>query len=194
MRSRRDANVLFNGGQLFEWLAHREAEMCAEIERLDEERLLASPLDALLDYFHQKYKVEPVSLDRSAIRVADHGDVPVPRDDFGRSYQAAVHGVAFSVPFTGDANLFRYQGSSLSSMYPRADVGNGELTITVMADQAEGNVLRQKLEQELRLIDQWLGGVTPMVTGHNQKVVNEVKRRLELAGRGLWSVGTSSRT
>jgi hypothetical protein len=179
MRSRRESNVLFHGGQLFEVLARQEAEMNSEIDRLDEERLLASPIDALVDYFVQKYKVEMVTLDRAGITIGDHGDVDVPRDDFGRSYQASVHAVSFLVPFTGDSQLFNYQGSTLSSMYPRAEVGTAELTIVVMAEQTDAAVLRQKLEQELRLIDQWLGGVGPMVSGHNQKVASEAKRRID---------------
>jgi hypothetical protein len=64
-------------------------------------------------------------------------------------------------------------------MFPRAEVGSGELKIVAMAEQADGAVLRQKLEQELRLIDQFLSGVTPMVTGHNQKIGNEAKRRVD---------------
>jgi len=87
--------------------------MGAEIEQLDEERLLASSADALVDYFGEKYGVEPIALDRAGIAVNDHGEVQVPQDDFGRAYQASVHAVEFSVPFTGDASLFRYQGSSL---------------------------------------------------------------------------------
>jgi hypothetical protein len=67
MRTRRDATVLFHDGQLFDWLAQREAALYAEIERLDEERLLASSVDALLDYFTEKYKVEPLALDRTGI-------------------------------------------------------------------------------------------------------------------------------
>jgi hypothetical protein len=152
MRSRRESSVLFRRGQLFELLARQEAEMYSEIEHLDEERLLASPIDALVDYFLQKYKVEMVTLDRPGISIGDHGDILVPQDDFGRSYQASVHAVSFSVPFTGDSQLFHYQGSTLSSMYPRAEVGTGELTIVVMAEQTDTAVLRQKLEQELRLI------------------------------------------
>jgi hypothetical protein len=41
-------------------LARQEAQMNSEIDRLDEERLLASTIDALVDYLLRKYKVEMV--------------------------------------------------------------------------------------------------------------------------------------
>lgn len=179
MRSSRSGNVLFHEGELHLWLRARLEEAVREVEGLAEGQLLGTPLDDLLDYFSKKLQVEMVAVDREAITVQEHGDVAVSKSDFGRAYVGHDHGVAFCVPFTGNPELFRYQGSTLTSMYPRAEVGASDLTIRIVSEQADASAIRQKLDRELHLIQQWLGGVAPMVSDYNKQVMNEARKHLE---------------
>jgi len=179
MRSRRESSVLFRDGDLHQWLGARLEGSLREVEGLSEDALLASPIDDLVETIFKRHQVEMVAVDRDGISVVEQGDASVPKNDFGRKYVSPVHGVSFAVPFTGDPNLFRYQGSSLSSMFPRADVGANELTITVLSEDADSEHIRQKLNGELNLIQQYLGGVTPMVSEYNQRLPHETRSRLE---------------
>jgi hypothetical protein len=180
MRSRQDSDVLFSNGHLHEWLASRLEAGIRDVEGLPEQRLLGTPIDDLIEHFSQKHQIEMVAIERDAITVSEHGDVAVPKRDFGREYVGQVHGVSFAVPFTGEPALFRYQGSTWTSMYPRAQIGEHELTITILSEEPDGAALRQKLERELNLIHQFLEGVSPMVSEYNQRVFTEARTRLEV--------------
>ncbi len=179
MRSRQEANVLFRDGHLRDWIARRMDLALRDAASLTEERLLGTPMDDLVEHFAKKHLVEMVVVDRDGTTVADHGDVSVQKYDFGRTYTGSVHGVAFSVPFSGEPELFRYQGSMSTSMWPRAEVAAGALRITVVSEHADAQTVRQKLMSELDLIRQYLGGVAPMVSEYNQKVGSEIRSRLE---------------
>lgn len=179
MRSRQDATVLFNDGDLHQWLSARLEAALGDVDGLPEGTLLGTPMEDLIELFTQRHRVEMVSIDREGVAIQQHGEVAVPRNDFGREYTGQVHGVAFAVPFNGDADLFRYRGSAWLSIYPRAEIGRGELTITILSEKPDGAAVKQKLDRELELIRQFLTGVSPMVSEYNQRIVNEVRIRLE---------------
>src|SRR5687767_13417515 len=101
MRAHRN-NVLFNDGDLHEWLAQRLDRALRDLDALSEAQLLASPLEDLIEHFVSKHELQMVAVDRDAITVPEHGDVAVSRSDYGRDYQTNVHGVNFAVPFTGE--------------------------------------------------------------------------------------------
>ncbi len=179
MRSRRDTNPLFREGDLHAWLGARLQQALHEADALVEDALLATPMDDLVDTIAARHEVTMVALDREAIAVVDQGDVRMPMNDFGREFVGHMHGVEFSVPFTGDAELFRYQGSTWTSMHPRANVRAGELFISVVTEEKDAEQVKQKLRRELDLIQQWLGGVTPVVSEYGQKLPRELRTRLE---------------
>jgi hypothetical protein len=70
-------------------------------------------------------------------------------------------------------------------MHPRARVQAQELHITVRGDQVDPDAFRKQLDQQLRMIEQWLGGVRPMVDEHNAKVANEARDRIGRLRQGV---------
>ena len=77
---------LFRDADLRSVLAGQELAMSKEISSLSEDRVLnTSPVD-LCDYFVEKYKVEPVVIDESGIKV-DYGDAQI---DVSQRFEYAV--------------------------------------------------------------------------------------------------------
>ena len=119
IHSRRYRDVLFADGDLFEGLRERVNQMLAEVDRLPEERRVGTPVEDLVGYFLDKFGSEMVVLDPNGIAVAEHGKVPITRHDYGVDFESQVHEVRVAVPFTGDPDLFRYQGSVWTSIHER---------------------------------------------------------------------------
>jgi hypothetical protein len=179
MRLPRDTPVLFRDADLDEELRARAEAACTAVDSLRDEIMRPDITDGWVNQLCEARKVEPIRIDRGSISISANGDIEDIRyDDFDCSpHRALIPAVQFAIPFTGDPSLFYCRGPLLTSMYPHAEVGQGELSMVVIA---EGGQVEQKLEQQLGLIEQHLRAQNPVVTQHNMKISNEIRRRVAL--------------
>ena len=76
---------LFCGADLRDVLTAQDQALSKEIGSLSEDRVLSTSLVDLCDYFVEKYRVEPVVIDESEIKV-DYGDAQI---DVSRRFEYA---------------------------------------------------------------------------------------------------------
>ena len=125
---------LFRNADLRDVLAGQELVMANEIGSLSEERILNTSPEKLCDYFVEKYRIEPLVIQRSGIQT-DYGDAQVDVSHrfeyavFDRDIPTYVTGtrITFFVPFSGDQELFKCRPSTFSLNPPRGVVRGNEL-------------------------------------------------------------------
>ena len=151
-------NSLFSG---IDWRNASDSQLkslCDEIARFDGNRLLNTSVDDLCDYFVNKYRIEVPVLREDHI-VADQNEQQIDvsqdpmRDIRNRSRPFYVPGirVEITVPFDGDARLFKVQPTLLSLNPPVAEIRKCTLILEIQgaglqADQARNSINRELLE------------------------------------------------
>jgi hypothetical protein len=108
----RSHDYLFAQGDAHAVQQHQLHHFNAEIAQIDSNRLLNTNLDALVDYFVEKYRVEVPELDESGMQADQHEAQRDVSDDpyrlaniMGRTGPLYVTGteVTVEIPFSGDA-------------------------------------------------------------------------------------------
>lgn len=183
-RDPREASVFSAGNALFygdlhQWLRQRTERAKADADSISEAQLLGTPLDDIVEHFVSKYFIEPLRLDQNDIHTEHDQSVSLPRRNFGMQHQVAAHSITFSVGFTGSHELFSYRGSTWVSQTPRGTVKDQRLLITIVGDDLTETSVREKIASEIAIIQQYLGGVTPMIGEHNDRLVADLRSRLE---------------
>ena len=146
---------LFSGADLRDVLTAQEQALSKEIGSLSEDRVLSTSPVGLCDYFVEKYRVEPVVIDESEIKV-DYGDAQIDVSRrfeyvvFDRSGPAYVTGtrITFFVPFSGDPELFKYTPSTFSLNRPRGVVRGNELVFSYDRTTQDVPNIGNEFEQE----------------------------------------------
>ncbi len=145
-------DALFAEGDLPAALENRGRQVVAAVEKIDDERLLQTTDQTLIDEIVEDLTVELLELDEVGITV-DQREVKVSYNDmFDRSGTVPGTEVTYYVPFTGDADLWMCSASQRFMVYPRATVRPGELTITVTRTDHDEAAVRSQFEHEMDLI------------------------------------------
>lgn len=185
---------LFKQGSLRDILEQRSHDLRREIDALDSNYVLNVSEIQLADALIAKYSLEPPTLRRDEIAVADQRetDIDVSHDplrvSFDHSGPVYVKGTAvtIAVPFDGSESLFRYQPSSYThGGTPAAQIANGELRLTYPILDHDEQQLRSRYDRDLQTLEQYLGFVRHDVEGYMhslrptvERLIAERKRRL----------------
>jgi hypothetical protein len=139
-----------------------------EIAQIDSNRLLNTNIDALVDYFVEKYRAEVPELDEAGMQAdqreakrdvsGDQNRMPYNIRSGGPVY---VTGTEFTVevPFSGDAALFAIRPNAYSSSFPRGEVQDKQLIFRTWTDRPDAVQIRSQ-------IDAWLGEVKRYLQWH----------------------------
>lgn len=185
-------DLLFYPGDLSEALRTKVQEVKAAIDNHDGNRLLNTNLDDLVAYFVAVGTVEPVVLleDKATVDQGEarydvrhrfeYGVLDQSRPQFVPGTRLTLH-----VPFSGEADLFKFKASTFSLNPPRGTVRGSELTFTYVAPQAEAAGAKQYFDSQLRSVHQALTWTNGDVGKHNASLEPTVRewvqaRRLRL--------------
>ena len=160
--------------------------MFNEIGSLSEDRVLNTSPEKLCDYFVEKYSIEPLAIDESGIQI-DYGDAKVEvshRFDyavFDRSTPTYVTGtrITFFVPFSGDAELFKYRPSPSSLNPPRGLVRGNELVFVYDRTSDDVPNIRNEFDRELQNVQQNLSRIADQVEQFNSTIQTKVSQQIE---------------
>ena len=176
---------LFSGADLRDVLTAQEQALSKEIGSLSEDRVLSTSPVGLCDYFVEKYRVEPVVIDESEIKV-DYGDAQIDVSRrfeyavFVRSGPAYVTGtrITFFVPFSGDPGLFKYTPSTFSLNRPRGVVRGNELVFSYDRTTQDVPNIGNEFEQEKQRVKQNLSTITNQVEHFNSTIRSKVSQHI----------------
>lgn len=182
----RQDHLLFHGrGSLFDHLQGVETKAKEEIDRMNDDRLLNTAPEDLVDYLVKKYSVEPVALheDDKTMDLPEEIDIDIRQIRNGEwlygDHQRTIRGTRFRfhVPFTGDADLLHLQPSSFTMNPPRATVGSGVLTFefTCVNPEEEQARIGSEVQKRISDIQNYLRSSKANVDAHNAQLLNTVR-------------------
>jgi hypothetical protein len=168
--------LLFIDADLRDYLQEERARMAKEIADRPETELLASEISAWVAEIVERYALEVPAVDASAMSMVDEGErqVDVRYDgltraihDYDRPALVAGRRVVVTVPFTGDARLFRLTPSTRTYNPPQAAVADGHLRFAFEYPHDHRPDIKGSVQHELTRIEQYLGWARGDVAAYN---------------------------
>jgi len=151
-----DRELLFNRFALSDIIRHSRDRIPQQIFEEKRDYLLGVNEETYIFHLVGEYTIDALSLHRDRIEIAHQSDEVVPVDDFGRVINLRRNFITFSVPFSGERELFFAQPSTFSTNPPRAQVGPSELMIKILNPNDDATKLRAELDGILSKIDQYI--------------------------------------
>ena len=148
--------LLFSKQDLVAVMQNQEKQLSEELNLYDANRLLNTPNDDLIEYFYDKFNINPLCLSEDQICV-DQKEVQIDvshdqsRFIYDRSRPVHITGTAviLEIPFTGDADLLKCRASTYTFNPPRGEVKGNKLYITVTSLDHNSDFIRQELDNRL---------------------------------------------
>jgi hypothetical protein len=179
-------NNLFCSKELRVYLENQESKMYEEISLIDANKLLNTSTEDLVQYCYKKYYIEAPQITESEIKVAQSEAKIDVRYDFNRfiedkRYPVYVDGtiITFYVPYRGNAEIFECQPAKYYSLFPRAEVVEGELIITVPTTEHNEEKTRKAFNQEYELIQKYLVNANEQIDVFNGSLKGKASGRIE---------------
>lgn len=171
--------ALFRGGELHDWLDQRKRRAIEAADAMARDALINEPLDRIGVGILDEYQVEEVVIAQQEEIECEQADGNIPTNDFGRRIMVKGTVFTFHVPFTGEPELLSLRGSHMSSLYPRGNVEGQTIVFRVRLPEPTPDEVKQRVDQNISLLQQWLTGVNPGVRAFNQELAGIVTQRLQ---------------
>jgi hypothetical protein len=179
---------LFSTRPVRDYLDHALASLAKEIDALPPSKITGTDIEALTQYFIEKYTISVPTIDEAGIeidqremridvshdprRVAFHVNPGKPAYVTGASY-------TYHVPFRdGDPALFSVRSSTFSSNFPAATVGENELRFTYEDAGHDASRISNEFANDLASTKQFLARLDTDVQQYNQQLPTAGRNRL----------------
>ncbi|MGA0569828.1 hypothetical protein ACO2Q9_03810 [Variovorax sp. VNK109] len=178
--SKREREYLFSRADGNAAMRAQVEAALSEVDRLPEQRLLNTDVDALVQYFLDKYSMTVPTLDRSGVE-GSHHERPYEAYDQWERRTVRVPGEAydFEVPFAGEASIFQMQSNTFDTNPPVAEVAGNKLKFTIAGRTLSPEEVRQKVNSLLDSIDQYLGWHRSMWSSYPDELGRKVRQQIE---------------
>lgn len=157
-----------------------------EVAGINEDRLLITPVDDLVEYFVKKYSFDVPTLMRDDIHADQPRETKIDKThDFNYLHRGEgrlmVDGteVTVTIPFTGDFNLFRVQPTTFSHSPPRAILSPQSLQLRFADTHLNGQQIRTQTERMLSEIESNLGYLRRSSEGFNANIAVHARAHIE---------------
>ena len=151
-----DSELLFHRFSIHDTLRQAKSGVLNEILEEKRDYLLNVVEEDYISHLVEKHSIEPLVLHRESITIAQQADEMIVVQDFGQAIQVRKNYVTFSIPFSGERELFFVCPSTHTSP-PRAVVESSDILIKICNENDDGPKLRDELDSVLRTIEQYLG-------------------------------------
>lgn len=183
----RDDEHLFNDGDLHASLQDRLEKLKQAVERYDGNRLLNTPVEDLVAYFQEEFRIQRVELRENEI-AADQAETTVDvsriRDGrflYGPHAPRSVAATAFHfyVPFEGEGSLFKLRPNSFDSNPPSAVVRGQELVLTFSMVSPDPEAIKGEFQRELQHVQQYVRTSCGNVDSFNQSLTGIIRAAID---------------
>jgi hypothetical protein len=165
---------------------HQRQAVSHELEQIGSGALLERTLDELTEQLTQTLRLDIPQLDRDRIRQlpTEEIDMDVSQDPmrgiFDRSQPFYVKGtmVRIAIPFSGDAELFKYGSSPFNSPIP-AEISGTDLILAHTAEKPDIARVKEDFDHRIAQINQMLGMITGPAAEWNRQLPGTIRARLE---------------
>jgi hypothetical protein len=176
-------DLLFNGNSIFDVLTHQERQAGNAPTSMNDDTLLNTPTDDLVDRIAAQFSVDVPVLDRNAAWVeSSEGSVAV-SDYWSRGvapgYTVLGTILRLHVPFSGDSAVFAIQPSSFTSAPPRAQVTQDAVVIAYSAADLNPQQAKAALDAVVDNIEKHLVWHRQSSVPFNEKLKTVVRTAVE---------------
>lgn len=181
-----EPNYLFNQNDWHSVERGRKAKLLSEIDNLDENRVLNTPANDLYDYFEKEYRVDiPVLHEDQILSDQKEIQIDVSHDphrfipDRSQPFNIQGTSVEITIPFSGDAEVFKIRPTTYSLNSPIADVRSNVITITFEGAKLEPESLRKDIDSAIAHIRTTLETLRNDAVNLNNELPELIRTKLE---------------
>lgn len=178
--------LLFVTYDLGQSMQNTQQKMREEIENLDGNRLLNTPVTDLVSFYVEKHKIEPITLQKASwyadtqeVRVDVRYDPMRWIDDKSRPVLVAGERTEVRIPFDGESDLFYSRANTYSMNPPRATIQGNELVLRYEMPSDAPREVRPLVDQDLCAIEQHIGWQQSMLDAHNMALPGLAQQAIE---------------
>lgn len=178
-------DYLFSDGDTRNYLDPARHALVKEIDQLPPDRITGTDLDALVNYFIEKYTFTTPVLDEAHITVDQQEvQIDVSQDpqrlllDRSRPFYLTGTRITHYVPFAGDADLFQLRPSYYSSNFPRATINGSALVFTDDDTRHDATSIQTAFAATLTETKKLLAWVDNDIRPYNESIPALARERL----------------
>jgi hypothetical protein len=150
-----------------------------EIQGIDPDRLLNTPVDDLVSYIADKYRIDVPVLHRDKALLEEPQETRMDINDYGRQIQVPATLVTLSVPFDGDKDMFFVRPSTYDTGPPRAAISGSSVILRLILRNFEQEQVKNALNGVLEDIERYLGWQRPTIDTFNANLANAARQSIE---------------
>jgi hypothetical protein len=151
----------------------------SEIQQINPDRLLNTPVDDLVDYIAAKYRIEVPVLHRDRAVVDEPKETFIEVNDYGRLIRVPATLVTLTVPFDGEKEMFFVRPSTFDLGPPRAAVTGEAVVLRLTVRNSEQDRVKDTLNGVLNDIDRYLGWQRSTIEGFNTNLPTQARQSIE---------------
>lgn len=169
---------LFSSADLSQIIAGARANLAAEVDRMDENRLLNTAPADLAGYLVEKFRIEPPTIQRDKwVADATETKIDVSRDsrrwidDRSRPFYIPGQRIEIEVPVEGEIELLYARASTFTHSPPRAHIKGTSIILKFeIAQDSEDFDIKQRAESTLNEIEQHITWIRSDLSTYNSNL------------------------
>ena len=173
------SEVLFFKADIHGIMEAQQRNMNAEIQGIDADRLLNTPVYDLVSYFAEKFRIEVPVLHRSQALLDEPEETFIEINDYGRQIRVPATLVTLTVPFDGEKDMFFVRPSTYDTAPPRAAVNGNNVVLRLTVRNSEQGQVKQTLNSVLDDIERYLGWQKSTIDGFNTNIPGQARQAIE---------------
>jgi hypothetical protein len=150
-----------------------------EIQGIYPDRLLNTPVDDLVSYIADKYRIDVPVLHRDEALLEEPQETRMDINDYGRQIQVPATLATLSVPFDGDKDMFFVRPSTYDTGPPRAAISGSSVILRLILRNFEQEQVKNALNGVLEDIERYLGWQRPTIDTFNANLANAARQSIE---------------
>lgn len=175
--------ILFTTQDLTQAVHSYPQAIANEVKQWTKDKTLGTPLEDLVEFLVEKYKLDVPRLRLDEKHVAHHGESTVPArdpfDDYGRGRPIPVETVTIAIPFDGDRDLFTWAPSTRNFNNPRATVGANSIGFTIFDRKLSPDGVKQSMDKTIADLELHLGWLRKDADGWNAQLPSLARQSVE---------------
>src|SRR3989304_7363575 len=181
---------LFNKYLLSDVILEQDRKLATEIGNLGHDYIFNSDESKLVEYFISNYTINLLILDKDNVTI-EQTEVEIDvrndrqRDIRDRSKPCYMRGnrLTFFIPYAGDKLLFFCRPSTFSSLLPKAEVRETEISYIIDTLESDDSKIKTEYQRNVANIQQYIAWVNNEVLGFNNsleaKIYSQIHDRKE---------------
>jgi hypothetical protein len=157
-----------------------------EIESINGDRLLNTSIDDLCNYFEKKYQINVPTLlndnivaDQHEIKIDVSGDLSRYFSNPGQPFYMNGTAIEVTVPFEGDAEVFKIQPTSYSLNPPQAEIRDNHLIIKIQGTDLTADRVRNEITNTVSSIEGYLSTLRSDTHSFNTQIQPVARASIE---------------